>query len=80
MNFIRDKYAKKWLTNSPSNTASLNFILSVNQSIYIPLGAKHRLVNTGKTELRLIEVQSGDYIGEDDIIRLEDDFGREKDQ
>ena len=56
------------------------FTLSVNQSIYIPLGAKHRLVNTGKTELRLIEVQSGDYIGEDDIIRLEDDFGREKDQ
>ena len=50
--------------------------LSKNQSIYIPLKTRHRLENRGKTPLRLIEVQSGDYLGEDDIERLEDDFGR----
>ena len=49
-----------------------------NQSIYIPLGSKHRLTNPGKTPLVLIEVQSGTYLGEDDIIRFEDLYGREK--
>jgi len=51
--------------------------LSENQSIYLPLGAVHRLENPGKIPLRLIEVQSGSYLGEDDIVRLEDDFHRE---
>ena len=51
-------------------------ILSENQSIYIPLGAKHRLTNPGKIPLILIEVQSGSYVGEDDIIRFEDNYGR----
>ena len=46
------------------------------QSTYIPLGTTHRLENSGDTPLRVIEVQYGDYIGEDDIIRMEDDFGR----
>ena len=50
--------------------------LSENQSTYIPLGAKHRLSNPGKIPLVLIEVQSGSYIGEDDIIRFKDDYGR----
>ena len=51
-------------------------ILSENQSIYIPLGSKHRLSNPGKIPLTLIEVQSGAYVGEDDIVRFEDVYGR----
>ena len=51
-------------------------ILSENESIYIPLGSKHRLSNPGKIKLILIEVQSGSYVGEDDIVRFEDDYGR----
>ena len=50
--------------------------LHANQSTYIPLGAVHRLENPGKEILHLIEVQSGDYLGEDDIVRLEDNYGR----
>ena len=51
-------------------------ILTENQSVYIPLGAKHRLSNPGKIPLTLIEVQSGAYVGEDDIVRFEDKYGR----
>lgn len=51
-------------------------LLSENQSIYIPLGETHRLTNPGKINLQLIEVQSGSYLGEDDIVRFEDTFGR----
>ena len=51
-------------------------ILSENESIYIPLGSKHRLSNPGKVKLILIEVQSGSYVGEDDIVRFEDKYGR----
>lgn len=53
--------------------------LSANQSTYIPIGETHRLENPGTEPLHLIEVQSGDYLGEDDIVRLDDDFAREKD-
>ena len=53
-----------------------NQILSENQSVYIPIGAKHRLSNTGKIPLTLTEVQSGSSLGEDDIIRLNDVYGR----
>ncbi|MEO1493732.1 MAG: mannose-1-phosphate guanylyltransferase/mannose-6-phosphate isomerase [Pseudomonadota bacterium] len=51
-------------------------LLTENESIYIPLGAVHRLENPGKLELHLIEVQSGAYLGEDDIIRYEDVYAR----
>ncbi len=51
-------------------------LLSENQSIYIPLGATHRLTNPGKVSLELIEVQSGSYLGEDDIVRFNDVYGR----
>lgn len=47
-----------------------------NQSTYIPVGTKHRLENPGKVDLVLIEVQSGDYVGEDDIVRFDDRYGR----
>jgi mannose-1-phosphate guanylyltransferase/mannose-6-phosphate isomerase len=52
------------------------FLLEANQSTYIPIGVKHRLENPGKTDLEMIEVQSGGYLGEDDIIRFEDSYGR----
>ncbi len=52
------------------------FSLTEDQSTYIPLGTVHRLANPGKTALELIEVQSGSYLGEDDIVRLEDAYGR----
>ena len=51
--------------------------LAENQSTYIPLGSKHRLSNPGKIQLLLIEVQSGSYVGEDDIIRFDDKYGRQ---
>ena len=53
------------------------FILTENESIYIPLGTKHRLENIGQIPLELIEVQTGSYLGEDDIVRFEDIYGRE---
>jgi mannose-1-phosphate guanylyltransferase/mannose-6-phosphate isomerase len=52
--------------------------LTENQSTYIPLGEVHRLANPGKVPLEIIEVQSGSYLGEDDIVRFEDDYGRTK--
>lgn len=53
-----------------------HLILGENQSTYIPIGVKHRLENIGPDTLEIIEVQSGDYLGEDDIIRFEDIYGR----
>ena len=53
------------------------FELHANQSTYIPIGAKHRLENPGTSMLELIEVQSGDYLGEDDIVRFDDRYGRD---
>ena len=47
-----------------------------NQSTYIPVGVKHRLTNPGKIPLKIIEVQSGAYLEEDDIARFDDDYGR----
>ena len=54
------------------------FLLSEDQSTYIPLGEKHRLENPGSVPLELIEVQSGSYLGEDDIVRFDDVYGRAK--
>lgn len=59
------------------DTHNLNsFLLSEDQSTYIPLGTVHRLKNPGVISLRLIEVQTGSYLGEDDIVRYNDDYGR----
>ena len=55
------------------------FMLGEDESTYIPLGHKHRLVNPGRIPLELIEVQSGTYLGEDDIVRFDDIYGRESD-
>ncbi len=53
-----------------------NYLVSENESTYIPLGTTHRLENPGRVELEMIEVQSGSYLGEDDIVRFEDVYGR----
>jgi mannose-6-phosphate isomerase-like protein (cupin superfamily) len=51
-------------------------IVRENESTYIPIGSVHRLANPGKIPLELIEVQVGSYLGEDDIVRLFDEYGR----
>ena len=53
------------------------FLLEENQSTYIPIGVRHRIENPGKIALHIIEIQSGSYLGEDDIVRLEDQYGRQ---
>ena len=52
------------------------FMLGEDESTYIPLGTRHRLANPGRIPLELIEVQSGTYLGEDDIVRFDDQYGR----
>jgi mannose-1-phosphate guanylyltransferase/mannose-6-phosphate isomerase len=51
-------------------------LVSENESTYIPVGTRHRLENPGKVPLEIIEVQSGAYLGEDDIVRFDDAYGR----
>ena len=71
--------AEHWIVVSGTAEVTRNdeiFMLSENQSTYLPLGSVHRLRNIGKLPLELIEVQSGSYLGEDDIVRLEDVYGR----
>ena len=58
------------------NNDDSEYFLRANESTFILAGHKHRLTNPGMTPLVLIEVQSGDYLGEDDIVRFEDDYGR----
>ena len=53
------------------------FLVQTNESTYIPVSAKHRLENPGDGPLQVIEVQSGDYLEEDDIERFDDDYGRQ---
>lgn len=57
-------------------TGETSRLLSENQSVYIAVGEVHRLENPGKVPLQLIEVQIGPYLGEDDILRYDDDYGR----
>ncbi|MCP5328961.1 MAG: mannose-1-phosphate guanylyltransferase/mannose-6-phosphate isomerase [Sinobacteraceae bacterium] len=72
--------AEHWIVVSGTARITRNdevFLLEENQSTYIPIGAKHRIENPGKIALHIIEVQSGGYLGEDDIVRFEDRYGRE---
>lgn len=71
--------AEHWVVVSGTALVSrdgVDEVLSENQSTYIPIGVKHRLENPGKLPLHLIEVQSGSYLEEDDIVRFEDNYGR----
>ena len=78
------RFKMKEIVVKPEQTLSLqmhhhrseHWIVVANQSTYIPIGAKHRLENPGKVDLMLIEVQCGDYVGEDDIVRFDDRYGR----
>ena len=72
--------AEHWVVVNGTAKVEINgeiTLLNVNESIFVPLGAKHRLSNPGMIPLVLIEVQSGKYLGEDDIIRFDDNYGRE---
>jgi len=72
--------AEHWVVVSGTARVTRNDevkLVSENESTYIPIGTKHRLENPGKTPLFLIEVQSGGYLGEDDIVRFDDRYGRE---
>lgn len=76
---MHHKRAEHWIVVSGTARVTCNdkvFTLHENESTFIPLGAKHRLENIGSTPLQLIEVQSGTYLGEDDIVRFEDRYGR----
>ncbi|MEY4750617.1 MAG: hypothetical protein RIQ60_2831 [Pseudomonadota bacterium] len=71
--------AEHWIVVSGTAEVTVGdkvLVLSENQSTYIPLGEVHRLANPGKVPLEIIEVQSGSYLGEDDIVRFEDNYGR----
>ena len=71
--------AEHWIVVSGTamvTNGSESFLLAENESTYIPVGAVHALQNPGKVDLELIEVQTGSYLGEDDIVRLEDRYGR----
>lgn len=73
------KRAEHWIVVQGSARVTRDnevFTLSENEATYIPLGAKHRLENLGAAPLRLIEVQCGAYLGEDDIVRFDDMYGR----
>ena len=76
----RHRYrSEHWVVVSGTAKVEINgkeIILNANQSSYIPLGSKHRLSNPGREDLKIIEVQSGSYLGEDDIERFEDNYGR----
>jgi mannose-1-phosphate guanylyltransferase len=71
--------AEHWVVVSGSakvTNGDETFLLSENQSTYIPVGVVHALENPGRVPLEIIEIQSGSYLGEDDIIRFEDRYGR----
>ena len=73
------KRAEHWVVVKGVATVTKDedtFLLNENESTYIPIGTKHRLENAGAEPLEIIEVQSGSYLGEDDIVRYDDDFGR----
>lgn len=74
-----EKRAEHWIVIEGEATVTRgdeNLTLAPNESIFLPIGVKHRLENRGHEMLRLVEVATGDYLGEDDIERFDDDFGR----
>ena len=73
--------SEHWVVVSGAATVTVGNEIKIvkrNESFYIPIGTPHRLENAGKIDLVIIETQVGEYVGEDDIIRIEDDFAREK--
>ncbi len=73
--------SEHWVVTEGTANVNINGaeqILYKNQSIFVPMGARHRLSNPGMVPLEIVEVQNGEYLGEDDIVRFEDDYGRSK--
>jgi mannose-1-phosphate guanylyltransferase len=71
--------SEHWVVVSGTGKVTIDdtvVLLAPNESTYVPVGAKHRLENPGRVPLTLIEVQCGDYVGEDDIVRFDDIYGR----
>jgi len=71
--------AEHWMIVNGTATVTLDgheLVRAVGDTVDVPLGAAHRIENTGQDRLVFIEVQRGNYLGEDDIVRLQDDFGR----
>jgi len=74
-----DKRSEHWIVTKGTIVAQVGddfHRLDRNQNIYIPKHVKHRIINDSNESAELIEVQIGEYIGEDDIVRLQDDYGR----
>jgi mannose-1-phosphate guanylyltransferase/mannose-6-phosphate isomerase len=74
------RHAEHWTVVRGTARITLDekeFDLNVNESTYVPIGAVHRIANQGSEPVHIIEVQCGDYLGEDDIVRLEDNYGRQ---
>jgi mannose-6-phosphate isomerase len=80
LSYQRHKHrAEHWMTVQGVAHVTLNDVehdIARGETIDIPLGAAHRVANTEEQKLIFIEIQQGDYLGEDDIVRLQDDFGR----
>ena len=71
--------AEHWIVVRGTAEVTINEAIKLvheNESIYLPIGCTHRMANPGKIDLELIEVQTGSYLGEDDIIRIEDVYNR----
>lgn len=74
-----ERRAEHWIVVRGTARVTLNddeFDLGVNEATFVPIGAKHRIANPGTEPVHIIEVQCGDYLGEDDIVRFADDYGR----
>jgi mannose-1-phosphate guanylyltransferase/mannose-6-phosphate isomerase len=77
---LHRRRSEHWIVVSGTAEIQLGedrFVLSPNESTFVPAGVRHRLGNPGKAPLEVIEVQSGEYLGEDDIVRFNDEYGRE---
>ena len=71
--------ADHWIVVRGTAEVTVNGTITLvheNESIYLPIGCTHRMANPGKIDLELIEVQTGSYLGEDDIVRIEDVYNR----
>ena len=78
-NFTHRRRSEHWVVAegiAKVTKESETYLIHTNESTYIPINTKHRLENPGDVPLQIIEVQNGDYVEEDDIVRFDDDYGR----
>jgi len=75
------KRSEHWIVTRGAPVLQLGddqLMLQINQSLFVPTGVKHRISNVGTEDVEIIECQIGNYLGEDDIVRVEDDYQRDK--